>query len=103
MRPGPEPIPMPLAEDWSALKDAVKRFEIAWRHGPRPEIGDYLPNEGSVRLRVLIELVHIELELRLNAGEPARVEQYLTGYPELARDRAATLGLIAAEYELRRR
>src|SRR5206468_525765 len=35
--------------------------------------------------------------------EPARVETYLARHPELAADRRATLGLIAAEYELRRR
>src|SRR5262249_23561520 len=45
----------------------------------------------------------IDLELRLKAGEAARVEEYLARYPELAGDRAATLGLIAAEHELRRR
>jgi predicted ATPase/tRNA A-37 threonylcarbamoyl transferase component Bud32 len=52
---------------------------------------------------VLIELVHLELELRLKAGESARVEEYLARYPELAGDRSAVLNLIAAEHELRRR
>lgn len=103
MLPGPEPVPSPLAEDWLALKDAVKRFEHAWRGASRPAIEDYLPAGDSLRLRVLIELVHIDLELRLKAGETARVEEYLARYPELADDRTVTLGLIAAEHELRRR
>src|SRR5947209_6315491 len=98
-----EPIPLPLAEDWLALKDAVKRFEHAWRQAPRPGIDDFLPTSDSLRARVLIELVHIDLEKRLKAGEAARVEEYLARYPELASDRAATLELIAAEYFLRRR
>src|SRR5262249_46384265 len=51
----------------------------------------------------LIELVHIDLELRLKAGEPAHVEEYLARYPELASDRAGMIELIAAEHELRRR
>ena len=103
MLPGPEPVHSPLAEDWLALKDAVKRFEHAWRQGPRPAIDDYLPTGDPLRSRVLIELVHIDLELRLKAGEAARVEEYLARYPELADDRAVTLELIAAEHELRRR
>jgi predicted ATPase len=86
-----------------ALKDAVRRFENSWRQGKRPVIEDYLPTGGPLRLRVLIELVHIDLELRLKAQEAARVEEYLARYPDLADDRAVTLALIAAEYDLRQR
>src|SRR6516164_8890257 len=103
MLPTPEPVPSPLTEDWLALKDAVRRFEKDWRQGPRPAIDDYLPAKGPLHARVLIELVHIDLELRLKAGEAARVEEYLARYPELAGDRAVTLALIAVEHELRRR
>jgi predicted ATPase len=86
-----------------ALTDAVRRFETAWHQVPRPRIDDYLPGDPALRLEVLIELVHIDLELRLKAGEAARVEDYLARYPELAADRAVTLELIAAEHEFRRR
>src|SRR5437763_3946356 len=103
MLPGPEPHPLPLAEDWVALKDAVKRFEYAWRQGLRPALDDFLPAGAGLRPRVLIELVHIDLELRLKAGETARVEEYLARYPEMVGDRDVTLALIAAEHGLRRR
>ena len=96
-------IPHPFGEDWSALKDAMRRFEDAWRQRHRPAIDDYLPSGDQLRSRVLIELVHIDLELRLKAGEAARVEEYLARYPELASDQAVTLALIAAEHEFRRR
>jgi predicted ATPase len=86
-----------------ALKDAVKRFEDGWRQTARPVIDDFLPATSSLRCEVLIELVHIDLELRLKAGETARVEEYLARFPELAADRAVALALIAAEHELRRR
>jgi predicted ATPase len=86
-----------------ALKDAVRRFENAWRQGPKPLIDDFLPGDLPLRSRVLIELVHIDLELRLKAGETTRVEEYLARYTELADDRAVTIGLIAAEHEMRRR
>ena len=95
-------IPSP-GEGWSALKRVVRRFEDAWHQGPRPAIDDYLPAAGGLRDRLLVELAHLELELRLKAGEAARVEEYLTRYPELAGDPVVPLDLIAAEYELRRR
>ena len=101
MLPGPEPVPTPPGADWLALKGAVRRFENAWRQGPRPRLDDYLPADVPLRARVLIELAHIDLELRLKAGEAARVEDYLARYPDLAGDRAVALGLIAAEHELR--
>jgi len=85
-----------LAEDWLALKDAVKRFEQAWRQGQRPAIDDFLPASDLLRVRVLIELVHIDLELRLKAGEAVCVEEYLARYPKLTDDRDAILALIMA-------
>lgn len=103
MLPGPEPTPSPHAEDWSALMDAVKRFEHAWLQAARPRIDDFLPVGAPLHSRLLIELVHIDLELRLKAGETARVEEYLARYPELADDRAVAVELIAAEHEFRRR
>src|SRR5512135_2430643 len=87
---------------WDELEDAIRRFEDAWQNPARPEIRAYLPpGEGGTRL--LTELVHVDLEYRLRAGEPARVEEYLARYPELTDDRAAVLELIATEHELRRR
>src|SRR5262249_34902660 len=76
----PEPVLPPRAEDWAALKEAIQRFEHAWRQGPRPRIDDFLSAENLLRSFVLIELVHIDLELRLKAGETARVEEYLAHY-----------------------
>jgi predicted ATPase len=103
MLPRPEPVPSPPTEGWLALKEAVRRFEDGWRQGPRPALEDHLPTGDPLRCRVLIELVHIDLELRLKAGETARVEDYLARYPELAGDRAVALALIVAEHEFRRR
>jgi predicted ATPase len=93
----------PLGQDSFVLRDAVQRYESAWRKGPRPVIDEYLPADDRLRYHVLIELAHVDLELRLKSGDAARVEEYLSRYPELASDRAAAVELIAAEYELRRR
>ncbi len=86
---------------WSLCEGLIKAFEDAWRRGQAPAIADYLRADGPERPALLIELVHADLEFRLKSGEPARVETYLAKYAELAGDRGATLGLIAAEYELR--
>src|SRR4051812_20909387 len=102
MFPGQEPFHPPPGGDHSPLERVVKRFEHAWRQGFRPEINGFLPAEEALRSRLLVELVHTELELRLKAGEAARAEEYLARYPELAGGTAA-VELICAEYELRRR
>src|SRR4051812_21238502 len=84
------------------LEDVIWRFEDAWQGQSRPEIEAFLP-AGDDRTRLLNELVQIDLENRLRAGEPARVEGYLARYPEWAADRSRVLELISTEYEFRRR
>jgi WD40 repeat protein/tRNA A-37 threonylcarbamoyl transferase component Bud32 len=89
-------------EDCSQLFQLVDRFDGAWHAGQRPAIDDFLP-AGAERRAALIELIHVELECRLKAGEAVRVESYLERYPELADDAEVVLGLIAVEQEQRRR
>jgi serine/threonine protein kinase len=63
----------------------VQRFEKAWQSGTPPAIDDFLPKDGPDRLAVLKELVMVDMERRGQAGTPARAEDYLERYPELAR------------------
>ena len=91
-------------EQWDRLEELARRFEQAWQQGPRPVLEEFLPAAGKERLAVLVELVHLDLEYRLKAGEPARVEDYLSPhFPELAEQPQLVLGLLTTEYELRRR
>ncbi len=69
--------------------------------GPEGAARQAAPTPPLLRAMVLVELVHTDLEYRLRAGEPARVEDYRARYPEL-RTGAAFLDLIAAEWEIRR-
>src|SRR5262249_48903825 len=85
------------------VEQIVERFAGAWRAGQRPAIDDYLPEGERERRAVLVELVQVELELCLKAGEPARVEAYLERYPELAGNPEVVLDLLKAEYTQRRR
>jgi eukaryotic-like serine/threonine-protein kinase len=88
---------------WSQYEALIEAFEDAWRAGSPPNIDDYLRGEGREREALLVELTHVDLEFRLKAGESTRVESYLDRYPRLAQDTATVLGLLEAEYELRRR
>src|SRR5258708_2768293 len=93
---------------WSALEAVIGRFESAWRAGQcaaQPDLAAFLepPSTEAVPRRVLLtELINVDLEMRLKAGEPVRVETYLERYPELLEEAAVAVELIRAEY-LRRR
>jgi serine/threonine protein kinase len=93
----------PPSDAWAACEEVLQRFEAAWRSGPPPAIDDYRSAGAGMRRPLLIELVHIDLEFRLSAGEAVRVEDYLSRYPQVAEDSAAIRDLIVAEYRLRRR
>jgi serine/threonine protein kinase len=102
LRRGSPAAELPTAA-WDRVDEALERFEAAWQSGARPDLADYLEGTAEERFALLVELVHIDLELRLKAGEPARVEDYLGRFPELHTDAAVVLGLIEAEWRLRRR
>jgi predicted ATPase/tRNA A-37 threonylcarbamoyl transferase component Bud32 len=88
---------------WSRCEELIEAFELAWQAGPAPRIEDYLRTVAAERDALLVELVHVDLEFRIKAGEPARVESYLSKFPQLAGDDATVFDLLDAEYELRRR
>ena len=91
------------ADDTARLEEAIDRFEDAWQRGERPAVDDHLAGKGCERAALLVELVHVDLEYRIKAGEAARVEEYLARFPELGRERTVLLELLAAEWRLRGR
>lgn len=93
-----------LGDDtWCGCESLIRAFEQAWQQGLSPVIDDYLLAHESRPPELLRELIHVDLEFRVKAGQRACVETYLQRYPDLARDSQAVLELIAAEYEFRRR
>ena len=97
----PTRLPMPPSPEAESL---IARFEAAWLAGTRPDPAAALADCPTAdRPAVLRELVHADLEFRLKAAEAARVEEYLARFPELATDRGAMAGLLAAEVEFRAR
>src|SRR5262245_13719853 len=87
----------------SECEDALARFERAWAGGARPDLADFLAPGQPWNGRLLLELVHVDLELRLRAGEPARIEEYLGRFPGLIEAPGDLIELIKAEHELRNR
>ena len=85
---------------WSHCEDLIKAFESAWRSGKPPKIEDYLWSEGEIRTALLVELVHVDLEFRLKAGEAVLPESYIDAFPELANDERVLGDLQAAAEEL---
>ncbi len=89
---------------WDQLEPILELFERALSRGERPALDALLPPlKPAERWALLAELAHAELEYRLKAAEPARVEDYLTRYPELRSRPDVLLGLIRTEYQVRRR
>jgi formylglycine-generating enzyme required for sulfatase activity/tRNA A-37 threonylcarbamoyl transferase component Bud32 len=84
------------------LEVAVRAFEDAWQQGKRPAIDAALPAPGPERRAVLIELIHVDLECRLRAGQPVRVEHYLKKYSELKADTALVIDFLVKEERFRR-
>jgi tetratricopeptide (TPR) repeat protein len=83
----------------AAVAAAVDAFDDAWQHhpDPPPELSAFLPDDSDVRIPILIELACIDLERRLKHGLPARVEQYLQTFPELAADADVVWALLVVE------
>jgi tetratricopeptide (TPR) repeat protein len=88
-------------ELWQYVERLLRRFEEAWRRGSWPSIDDYVKEIDGERLGLLVELVHQDLACRLEAGEAARVEDYLEHYPHLSSNPAVLVDLLASEYLLR--
>src|SRR5438132_1590983 len=96
------PGPGPSSQAWSRLETVIERFEAAWERGQTPDVGDFLRAHDAERRALLGELAHVDLEWRWRSGRAVPVEDYFRRYPELEIDPTVALGLIVAEYELRR-
>ncbi len=94
--PGPDSLA--VAREVDALCD---RYEEARRRGAAGPLEDWLPVGGPLRAAALVELVRLEFEHRLQAGENVRAEDYFNRYPELRADAALAGRLRAAERRLR--
>jgi serine/threonine-protein kinase len=71
-----------------------RQFETAWKADGRPRIEDFLAGVAEPERRFLLrELVQVEVEYRLRAGEAPRPEEYRQRFPDL--DAAWLAGALA--------
>jgi tetratricopeptide (TPR) repeat protein len=94
----------PEAPDPSGVFALLDRFDETWEKGAAPALEACLPPADDPHHAEALEaLVYLDLEHRIRANQPARVEAYLRRYPGLGQDRGRLVALIAWEWELRRR
>jgi tetratricopeptide (TPR) repeat protein len=90
-------------QTWLKRQRLLNQFETAWQQRDPPALADYLPADGVEDDLLLAELIHLDLEYRIKAGDAARVEEYLERFPTLTQDRPAVIDLIVAERKFRGR
>ncbi len=104
--PGPNPIDRPLFEGAAADREQLLvRFEDLWRQNASPSIEEFLKEAARQEAEIdelpyLVELIHIDLEYGIKAGQPTRIETYLDRFPRIRSDEETLVGLIATEFEL---
>ncbi|MEO6811268.1 MAG: protein kinase, partial [Isosphaeraceae bacterium] len=79
----------------------AQRYEAAWRDPshPRPDLAGFLPGNPADRSAATLALLRMDLALRIEAGEPVRVEWYRDRHPELTPE--ALVALLYEEFCLR--
>lgn len=88
----PEALPDLPPAAWRILEERVEAFEAAWARGERPRIRDYLlDGDDPTRGQLLIELLHTDLEFRIN--QETLIDDYRDQFPELA-DRPDVLSAL---------
>jgi len=83
-------------------EEVLRHFEDAWRGGRQPVLEEYLPADPAERSGLLVELVHLDLEYRIKAGERVTLGFYTERFPELKRDPEVLAGMRAAAEAMRK-
>jgi tetratricopeptide (TPR) repeat protein len=87
--------------DW--IDSRVKRFEAEWHVDKRTNFENYLTDAGGLRVTLLAELAHVDLEFHYRLGRPSPLENILAEFPELAEDSRSVAELLWSEFQLRKR
>ena len=71
------------SQDWTWIDAVATRFEAAWKAGLRPQIEGFLADVAEPkRVPLLTELLLVERELRIAAGELPTADEYCRRFPE---------------------
>jgi eukaryotic-like serine/threonine-protein kinase len=95
--------PDPTNRVWAAVTNHLEAFARAWESGDPPGLGGFLPaGPPEVRRLVLVELVKLDLDSRLQRGIPRELEDYIAEFPELGAGDGPPCDLLYEEFHLRR-
>jgi len=83
----------------SNMTAVIDAYEGALRSNLDPNLEDYLPASGADRTSMLVELLHVDLELRLRRGQTASVQEYAKRYPDLLTRKSDVLNLLQKEIQ----
>ncbi len=90
------------ASQIAQINRLIHQFRSCWMNGTEPALGDGLPDRDStLRTAALRELLQIDLEFRIQAGQTRCIERYLGEFPELSENRQVLCELIESEFRLR--
>ncbi len=89
---------------WSDVADRLEAFARAWDADPGPpDVGHFLPAAPpAVRRLVLVELVKLDLDCRLQRDLARPLEEYVASFPELSAAGGPPSDLLYEDYHLRR-
>ncbi len=89
-------------DEYAELNERVDQFHAARSADASAALEKFLPASGN-RLRpfILVELIKTDMELRVRAGLPIRLEMYLGRFQDDLPSSAVPVSLIAEEYRLR--
>ncbi len=86
----------------AAVDELCDRFEDSLKAGNRPVLDDWLSEAGPNAPEALPELVALELDYRIRAGESADAAGYFTRFPQLLTAPAVAVRLVAVEFRAAR-
>ncbi len=97
MNTGPSLIDCLSDEAVRRLEDACCRFEHAMQVGQRPGLEEFLDGaDGSERVVLLRELLHLEVFYRRQSGEVPAIDDYQTRFPDAT---AVLCQVLATDFE----
>jgi serine/threonine protein kinase len=103
MSPPTEGTPNREVLEVSDFEAIYRRFEKSWKPEKRPKLEEFLPESGAARLQALGELVQIEWEYRLKAGEAPNEDEYRSRFPELFPNTELSSSLSSVKREIEQR
>lgn len=93
----------PATSIWADVGERLESFARAWDSATTPPaIYEHLPAHGSTVLKlILVELIKVDIDRRLQRGLDKPLEFYLQEFPDLA-DKSLPSDLVYEDYHLRR-